>query len=248
MDGGDGSQRLLLTISGEQQAYVGSDDGNLYAYDALGTGPTCSGSPKTCSPLWTANPAGGLALQVPGSPAVVHGIVHVGTSSFFNYGNVYAYDANSCGASCKRPPFCGDGIVQAGYEVCDHGDDNDDNAYDGCNTKCDWGPYCGDGVIDAAAGETCDDGLDNRAYSANGEGCGYDCQPAPYCGDGERNGPEQCDLGKDANTGEYGGCNEDCTLAPRCGDGVVQAPEECDDGVTGSQECTSSCKRRIVVK
>ena len=106
MDGGDGSQRLLLTISGEQQAYVGSDDGNLYAYDALGTGPTCSGSPKTCSPLWTANPAGGLALQVPGSPAVVHGIVHVGTSSFFNYGNVYAYDAGGTTNCSGSPKVC----------------------------------------------------------------------------------------------------------------------------------------------
>src|SRR5437667_6816007 len=32
-------------------AYIGSDDGTLYAFDASGT-TGCSGVPKTCSPLW----------------------------------------------------------------------------------------------------------------------------------------------------------------------------------------------------
>jgi outer membrane protein assembly factor BamB len=35
--------------------YVGSSDGNLYAFDAAGN-MNCSGAPKTCAPLWTAAP------------------------------------------------------------------------------------------------------------------------------------------------------------------------------------------------
>ena len=43
--------------------YVGSDDYKLYAYDAAGT-TNCSGSPKTCAPLWTANTAGPILTIV----------------------------------------------------------------------------------------------------------------------------------------------------------------------------------------
>ena len=32
-------------------AYVGSDDGRLYTFDAGGK-RKCSGAPKTCQPLW----------------------------------------------------------------------------------------------------------------------------------------------------------------------------------------------------
>jgi len=85
-------------------------------------------------------------------------------------------------------------------------------------------------------------------YAAKKGGCSYDCQPAPYCGDAERNGPEQCDLGTEKNTGEYGTCNEDCTFGPRCGDFHDDPSEECDDGPTGSQKCTINCKKRGVVQ
>jgi len=86
------------------------------------------------------------------------------------------------------------------------------------------------------------------AYEARKGGCSYDCKPAPYCGDGERNGPEQCDLGTDANTGDYGTCNADCTFAPRCGDGKKNGKEQCDDGPSGSLSCTPTCKKRVVVQ
>lgn len=154
----------------------------------------------------------------------------------------------ACAAGCVAPPYCGDGKTDPGYELCDQGDKNDDAAYNGCTTDCDYGPYCGDGTIDAAGKEACDDGLDNVAYASQKGGCGYDCQPAPYCGDATRNGPEQCDLGGKANTGDYGGCNEDCTLAPRCGDGVRQDPEQCDAGPAGNATCTAACRRRDVTK
>jgi fibro-slime domain-containing protein len=160
----------------------------------------------------------------------------------------YQYASDACGPGCMPAPYCGDGVVQAAFEFCDAGDDNSDTTYEGCTTECDWGPYCGDGTIDVDGGEFCDDGLDNVSYSAQEGGCSYDCQAAPFCGDGTRNGPEQCDLGADENTGDYGTCNEDCTLAPRCGDGVKQSVEECDDGPGGSAKCTPACKRRSQVE
>jgi cysteine-rich repeat protein len=144
------------------------------------------------------------------------------------------------------PPYCGDGTVQPGFELCDNGAKNNDNAYDGCTTECVYGPYCGDGSIDPAGKEACDNGLDNVAYAAQKGGCGYDCQPAPYCGDSTRNGPEQCDLGAKGNTGSYGACNKDCTLAPRCGDGIRQDPEQCDAGPAGNASCTAACTSRAV--
>ncbi len=154
----------------------------------------------------------------------------------------YADSVDACGPECVDPPYCGDGMVHPGLEWCDEGDAGNTGEYDGCTADCELGPYCGDGTVDEEAGETCDDGIRNGSY---GRPCALDCQPGPYCGDGERNGPEQCDLGADANTGEYGTCNENCTLAPRCGDGERQVDEgeECDDGQNdgGYGECAPGC-------
>jgi cysteine-rich repeat protein len=162
--------------------------------------------------------------------------------------DIYAESAGACATGCSTPPNCGDGTLQAGFELCDDGADNDDDAYGGCTSSCDFGPYCGDAHVDASGNEACDDGADNVTYAPAKGGCGYDCQPAPYCGDGTRNGPEQCDLGADENTGAYGTCNTDCTLAAHCGDGVRQDPEQCDAGPTGSSTCSIACKRRNVTK
>jgi cysteine-rich repeat protein len=167
--------------------------------------------------------------------------------------DAYKFSPTSCGTDCMLPPYCGDGIKQGTYELCDNGNANSDAAYNGCTTKCDNGPYCGDGhtdVIDPVKGtkEACDNGPKNVAYAAAKGACSYDCQAAPYCGDGVRNGPEQCDLGTTKNTGDYGTCKKDCTFAPRCGDGIKQANEQCDDGPTGSQKCTVTCRKRDVVQ
>src|SRR5205823_9213817 len=54
--------------------YVGFNDFKLYAFDAAGT-TNCSGTPKTCSPLWTATTGG----AVYSSPAVANGTVYVGS-------------------------------------------------------------------------------------------------------------------------------------------------------------------------
>ncbi|HWP07269.1 MAG TPA: fibro-slime domain-containing protein, partial [Polyangiaceae bacterium] len=161
----------------------------------------------------------------------------------------YAYPgaASPCGQGCSAVPYCGDGKLQSAFELCDDGDNNDDDAYDGCTSTCEWGPYCGDGT--KSGPEECDDGKDNKAYSADGKGCSYECtKNLPKCGDGVRNGPEQCDDG--TNDGSYKGCNPDCTRAPYCGDHEVQRDdgEQCDDGTTGSLSCTPECKRRDGVR
>ena len=192
-----------------------------------------------CSPTCTNGPyCGDGTLQTSAGEACDNG---------FN-DDIYAHTADSCGPDCSAVPYCGDGVLDPAYELCDEGAANSDTAYDGCASNCDWGPYCGDGVVDPS--ESCDEGLDNSAYSSDGLGCGYDCELAPYCGDGVRNGPEQCDLGTDANTGAYGGCNANCSLAPFCGDGEVQHDEgeECDDGSTGSLECSVECENRGIPK
>ena len=78
-------------------AYVGSDDGHLYAFDAAGV-TNCSGTPKSCAPLWTAA-TGGFARS---SPAVVDGIVYVGTAS----GSVLAFDATGVSGCSGVPKTC----------------------------------------------------------------------------------------------------------------------------------------------
>jgi hypothetical protein len=155
--------------------------------------------------------------------------------------------AEPCADDCQLPPACGDGVLEPGFELCDYGEDNDDDTYDGCREDCSWGSYCGDGVRDEPE-EDCDDPGGNVAYSASGAACGYDCKPAPYCGDSIRNGPEECDEGTSDNDGGYGGCNEDCTRGPFCGDRSTDLGdgEQCDDGPQGSLSCSPSCRTRGV--
>ncbi len=76
--------------------YIGSADGKLYAFDAAGGSTTCSGSPKTCTPLWTG--ATGGAIQ--GSPTVVNGVVYVGSNDY----KLYAFDAAGGSGRCSGTP------------------------------------------------------------------------------------------------------------------------------------------------
>ena len=75
--------------------YVGSDDGRLYAFDAAGGEASCSGAPKTCSPLWT----GATRGVINSSPAVDGKTVYVGSDD----GRLYAFDAAGV-ASCSGAP------------------------------------------------------------------------------------------------------------------------------------------------
>ncbi|MDP9075518.1 MAG: PQQ-binding-like beta-propeller repeat protein, partial [Actinomycetota bacterium] len=67
--------------------YVGSNDHNLYAFDASGTAG-CSGTAptKVCTPLWTATTGSGVFS----SPAVAGGVVYVGSFD----AKLYAFDAS----------------------------------------------------------------------------------------------------------------------------------------------------------
>ncbi|HEU4578639.1 MAG TPA: DUF4215 domain-containing protein [Polyangiaceae bacterium] len=81
----------------------------------------------------------------------------------------YSTSAEACGPGCKRPSFCGDGVVDALFgERCD--DAKNDNSYGGCSDTCGLGPRCGDGEVNGG-GEECDDG--NRI---NGDGCNLSCR------------------------------------------------------------------------
>ncbi len=79
-------------------AYVTSTDQHLYAFDATGaTG--CTGTPKTCAPLWSSVDLGG-ALST--SPAVSAGLVFVATPD----GRLVAFDATGTNGCSGAPKIC----------------------------------------------------------------------------------------------------------------------------------------------
>jgi outer membrane protein assembly factor BamB len=106
-------------------AYIGSEDGKLYAFDAAGN-TNCSGTPKTCAPLWTAS----TGSEIVSSPAVVNGVAYVGSED----GKLYAFDAAgntncsgtpktcapqwtaSTGGTIYSSPTVANGIVYVGSE------------------------------------------------------------------------------------------------------------------------------------
>jgi fibro-slime domain-containing protein len=63
------------------------------------------------------------------------------------------------------------------------------------------------------------------------------------CGDGKIAPGEQCDDGKEKNTGAYDHCSSTCTLGPRCGDGEKQADdgEQCDLGAQQNDGAYNGC-------
>jgi outer membrane protein assembly factor BamB len=90
------SSPALATVNGKFTAFVASDSGELYAFDATGkTG--CSGTPTTCNPLWSAT----ISLMVinKSSPAVANGVVYIGSAN----GSLYAFDAAG-NTNCSGTP------------------------------------------------------------------------------------------------------------------------------------------------
>ena len=77
--------------------YVGSGNGRLYAFSATGT-TGCSGTPKTCRPLWTATTGSGIFS----SPAVAGGIVYIGSGDH----HLYAFSANGTTGCAGTPKTC----------------------------------------------------------------------------------------------------------------------------------------------
>jgi hypothetical protein len=80
-------------------AYVVSGDGKLYAFSASGT-TSCSGTPGTCGPLWTA-PAGGPASLI-SSPAISGDVIYVVGGD----GVVRAFDAGGKTDCAGTPTVC----------------------------------------------------------------------------------------------------------------------------------------------
>ena len=77
--------------------FVGSDDHKVYAFDATGT-TGCSGSPKTCAPLWTAKTGAGIYS----SPAVANGVMYIGSGDQ----KLYAFDAKGVTGCSGSPKTC----------------------------------------------------------------------------------------------------------------------------------------------
>jgi outer membrane protein assembly factor BamB len=99
--------------------YVGADNWNvnssdpqnsLYAFDANGDN-NCSGTPKTCAPLWTGAVATGITKS---SPAVSNGVVYVGAAAAENLGQfggfvlgfLVAFDAGGNKNCSGTPKTC----------------------------------------------------------------------------------------------------------------------------------------------
>jgi len=157
-----------------------------------------------------------------------------------------------CGFICSPPTsdeaigdtcasVCGDGLLVAGTEECDDG--NEDDA-DGCSSMC-----------AVEAGWTC------TSLPCEGSQCGFEC------GDGWRVGEEledgNCD---DGNLQNFDGCSGTCSVecgftctspsteesgsgdvcSASCGDGVLAGEEICDDGNTQEGDgCSSICQHEI---
>jgi outer membrane protein assembly factor BamB len=85
--------------------YVGGGDGKLYAFDAAGT-TNCSGTPKTCSPLWTSVT---LGYSLFSSPVVANGFAYIGSPGpniDLTNGELYAFDALGTTNCSGTPKTC----------------------------------------------------------------------------------------------------------------------------------------------
>ena len=140
----------------------------------------------------------------------------------------HGHPESACGATC------GDGLLAAGSEECDDGNDEDG---DGCSSAC---------VIEE--GWVCQDEVGTEAHP--------DTTCETDCGDGIWvDGYEGCD---DGPTGSGDGCTAECEVEygyacdaeplatsvcdTECGDGLAADVEECDDGNDQNDDgCSSAC-------
>ena len=77
--------------------YIGATDDNLYAFDAKGV-TNCSGTPTTCSPLWSGKTGGSIEFNL----AVANGVAYVASTD----DNIYAFDAAGVTNCSGTPTTC----------------------------------------------------------------------------------------------------------------------------------------------
>ena len=84
-------------------------------------------------------------------------------------------DQAACTLECKLAT-CGDGLIWAGKEACDHGPDNNNELYGGCTTMCQLGAHCNDGIVQGP--EQCDLGANNGTdeFPADSVPCDNGCR------------------------------------------------------------------------
>jgi outer membrane protein assembly factor BamB len=171
-------------------AYFGDTNGTLYAFSADGCGS------DVCEPLWRAP----LVQSIYNSPAVVGGIVYVGTASV--KGALFAFDAAGCGGPvCTTPlwqspplsiidaaPTVANGVVYVGVQGAGQGPGVYAFAAKGCGSPVcaplwygptdgmvDNSPAVANGVVYAAAGTSFAGG---KLYAFAAGGCGQaTCAP-----------------------------------------------------------------------
>lgn len=81
-------------------------------------------------------------------------------------------DNELCTESCTIN-ICGDGLLLAGTEDCDHGDANSDEYGFICTKQCRRGVWCGDNVLQPEH-EQCDNGPENGASGVDEQGIACD--------------------------------------------------------------------------
>ncbi len=80
--------------------YVGSKTGVLYAYDASGTGASCTyNSPSTCNPIFSATPNPNLPIIT--TPVVANNFLYVSVGN-----SIYVYDAMGAANCSGTPTVC----------------------------------------------------------------------------------------------------------------------------------------------
>ncbi len=82
---------------GTGTVFVDTTSGYLEAFDATGT-TGCSGSPKVCTPLWTAT----TGAAITSSPTIAGGVVYVGSTN----GTLDAFDATGTTGCSGSPKVC----------------------------------------------------------------------------------------------------------------------------------------------
>ena len=92
--------------------YVSDGNGNLYAFDAAGN-TNCSGTPKTCSPLWTSSLGGGSPVVSGGGVVYVTGASGLSAINAASGATIWNVPTNGT----LSDPVVANGVVYVGFSV-----------------------------------------------------------------------------------------------------------------------------------